>query len=306
MNAPKRIRPRIAWARHAVQLGAVALFAFPFVACGWRLFGPGDLGPDRAAAPGDLPFFGTLTSSTVFGAHLIDPLSAAQLIVSAKGFALEWLIAVLPVLAVYGVVRGRAFCGWVCPVGIVVEAAGWMRARFGLRPRAAVLPRRAKVAAALVVVALSGAVGVPVFRLFSPIGVLGGALAAGSAVGAALLAAIVACELVLGNRLWCRCLCPLGGVYEALGRAGQVNVWIDHARCIGCDACRTACLAHPSVLDGVLAGTEPFVRAGDCMACGACVDACPSRALRFRAGRLQRVRAEQVVAQGEVDEVGAR
>ncbi|MFQ9181590.1 MAG: 4Fe-4S binding protein [Eggerthella lenta] len=45
--------------------------------------------------------------------------------------------------------------------------------------------------------------------------------------------------------MWCRSLCPLGGFYEALGRFGQVNVKIDPAACIHCDACKHACLSDP-------------------------------------------------------------
>ncbi|MGN0960196.1 MAG: 4Fe-4S binding protein, partial [Coriobacteriales bacterium] len=86
-------------------------------------------------------------------------------------------------------------------------------------------------------------------------------------------------------RVWCRALCPLGGFYEAVGTVGQVNVKIDHEACIGCDACKRACLCDPEILDPALAGTESFVSAGDCMACGKCVDACPTNALKLGLGR---------------------
>ena len=100
-----------------------------------------------------------------------------------------------------------------------------------------------------------------------------------------MLVAVVLAELFWGRRVWCRALCPLGGFYQVLGRVGQVNVRFDREACIHCDACKGACLADPSILDPVLTERDVMVRAGDCMACGACVDACPTHALAFGLGR---------------------
>ena len=103
-----------------------------------------------------------------------------------------------------------------------------------------------------------------------------------------MLLAIVLTELFWGHRVWCRSLCPLGGFYEALGRFGQVNVKIDPAACIHCDACKHACLSDPAILEPALDGCDAIVRAGDCMACGSCIDACPTRALSFTLGRASK------------------
>ena len=100
-----------------------------------------------------------------------------------------------------------------------------------------------------------------------------------------VLLAIVAAELFWGHRVWCRSLCPLGGFYEAIGRAGLANVKFDRTACIHCDACKAACLADPAILDPVLTERDTVVRAGDCMACGSCIDACPARALHMGMGK---------------------
>ena len=111
----------------------------------------------------------------------------------------------------------------------------------------------------------------------------------------------MAAELFWGHRVWCRALCPLGGFYEAIGRVGVVNARYNRTACIHCDACRKACLADPSILNPVLAGDETYVRAGDCMACGSCVDACPTRALSLGLGK-----GAKEAPEASVDEVPAK
>lgn len=170
-------------------------------------------------------------------------------------------------------------------VGEGVDAA---RRRLGIEVPERTVPRRAKIGVAAAVVLLSALVGFPIFELISPIGAVNKDLVFGGFAGAGTLLAIVIAELLVSRRLWCRALCPLGGTFQVLGRAGQVNVAIDHDACIHCDKCTHVCLADPEILAPALAGEDTIVRAGDCMACGACVDVCPTSALRFRFGRPRR------------------
>ena len=135
------------------------------------------------------------------------------------------------------------------------------------------------------VLVLSAVLSFPVFEALSPISFVNKGLVFGSMVGGVTLLAIVAVELFWGHRVWCRALCPLGGFYEAIGRVGLVNVKIDHDKCVGCDACKRVCLCDPEILDGVLAGDDAIVRAGDCMVCGECVEICPTAALALKLGR---------------------
>ena len=225
---------RWSWLRHAVQAAALVLFAAPVLAAGWSLFGTSVGGDDAAATPAQLPFFGSLSSSSIGGLDILDPFGALQVIAASKTFELDWLLAALPVLIVYGLIRGRAFCGWVCPVNLLLEIVDFARRKLRIDVREMPVPRHAKLWIALAV------------------------------------------------------LCPLGGFYEALGRFGQVNVKIDPAACIHCDACKHACLSDPAILEPALDGCDAIVRAGDCMACGSCIDACPTRALSFTLGRASK------------------
>ena len=115
----------------------------------------------------------------------------------------------------------------------------------------------------------------------NPISAVNKAVLFGSFAGVFTLAAIVVAELFWARRVWCRALCPLGGMYETLGCVGLVSVKIDHDLCVHCGACQAACLCDPEILDAALAGEIDRVAAGDCMLCGKCVDACPHSALEI-------------------------
>lgn len=277
---------RWAWVRHTVQVLALALFAAPVLAAGWSLLGLSVGGEEPAATPAQLPFFGSLSSSSVAGVNVLDPFGMLQVAAASKTFEVDWLLAALPVLIVYGLIRGRAFCGWVCPVNLLMEIVDAVRRKLRIEVREMPVPRHAKLWIALAVLALSALTSVPVFEAFSPISAINKGILFGAVTGLWVLAAIVAVELFWGHRVWCRSLCPLGGFYEALGRVGQVNVKLDREACIHCDACKRSCLSDPAILDPVLTERDVIVRAGDCMACGSCIDACPTRALSFTLGRV--------------------
>lgn len=136
-------------------------------------------------------------------------------------------------------------------IGEGVDAA---RRRLGIEVPERTVPRRAKIGVAVAVVLLSALVGFPVFELISPIGAVNKGLVFGGFAGAGTLLAIIIAELLVSRRLWCRALCPLGGTFQVLGRAGQVNVAIDHDACIHCDKCTHVCLADPEILAPALAG----------------------------------------------------
>ena len=277
--------PKWTIARRVVQIAVLLLFCVPPLVAGWNLFG-GTVGDEFAqATPAELPFFGTLSSSSIAGVNLLDPFAVLQMAAASKTFVLDWLLFALPVLIVYGLVRGRAFCGWVCPVNLLLELVEFLRVKLRIEVRDRALPRRTKLWVALGVLALSALLSVPVFEALSPVSAINKFIVLGSTAGLVVLVAIVVLELFWGKRVWCRALCPLGGFYQALGKVGLVNVHIDHEVCIGCDACKKACLCDPSILDAPVAGEAAAVCAGDCMACGACIDACPTQALKMGVGR---------------------
>lgn len=272
-------------ARRIVQVAALLLFCLPVLVAGWGLLGLFEGGDVRVLAPAEGVFFGTLSSSTVAGVTLLDPFAVLQIAAASLSFDPAWLVGALPVLLVYGLTRGRAFCGWVCPVGLVSEGVDWLAHKLKIKRVEMPVPRRAKVVIAAAVLVLSAVTGVAAFEVINPISAINKGLVLGSSVGVWVLAAIVVADLLWARRVWCRSICPLGGFYEVLGKVGLVNVRMEHEKCTQCSLCQKKCLADPAILDDVIADADCMVRAGDCMACGSCVEACPTKALSMKIGR---------------------
>lgn len=272
---------RWAIARRVVQLAMLVLFAMPLLITGWGIAGAyAGSGAEFAAdvTPADQVIWGSLSSSQIFGIDLLDPFATAQVIAASKTLV-GTMVWCLPILVGFAIIRGRAYCGWVCPVNLLGEAVDWLRGKLKLEVSEMPVPRIAKPVIAVCVLVLSAITGIPVFESFSPIGAFTRGLLFGSLLGVWTLLAIVVAELFWGHRIWCRAICPLGGMYQVVGAVGLLSVKIDHDACIKCNKCKGACLCDPGILDAAVAGEALRVASGDCMLCGKCVDACPKDAL---------------------------
>lgn len=88
-----------------------------------------------------------------------------------------------------------------------------------------------------------------------------------------LLAAIIAMELTISRRWWCRYLCPGGALYSLLGWARLVRVQRKAALCDQCGTCVEVCPM----------GLAPMQdRFGlECDNCALCISNCPTSALDY-------------------------
>lgn len=188
-------------------------------------------------------------------------------------FTMFWGVWLL--LPVSAILFGRAFCGWVCPGGLVNQVLGKL-APLKLRTRNR-LTRYGVVG--LFLGALAAVVVFFVFDQFRanvPIRVGGFFESVGLTFEHAGTAWLVRTFIVIGflvlgvvvANAWCRFACPTGGLLDLLRRVSLFRFYRTPA-CNDCNACLKACEM----------GTRPD-EAG-CTNCGDCHDTCPVDAIRF-------------------------
>jgi polyferredoxin len=208
-----------------------------------------------------------------------DTLLPAGLVIIIGALLVSWLFR-------------RAFCGWICPVGTVWEAfAGLGRRIFGRNFR---LPRWMDLTGRVVRFVLAGLVvgillAVPLseavaFRtlpymwtadikiltiMISPVYLL-------VVLGVGIVSAFV-------GPVWCRYLCPVGGMYCAVSALSPSAIVRDEDTCIHCHRCTKVCHAF------VAPENVRTVRDTECDGCMDCVKTCPvDGCLEARvAGRLR-------------------
>ncbi|WJW76502.1 FAD-dependent oxidoreductase [Thiohalobacter sp. IOR34] len=86
---------------------------------------------------------------------------------------------------------------------------------------------------------------------------------------------------LVGNRFYCRYLCPYGATFGLLNHAGFYRLHMDQDRCIDCRRCEQVCdMGIPVWEQGREAGRVTALE--DCMGCARCVVSCPTDALEIR------------------------
>jgi len=210
----------------------------------------------------------------------------------------------------------RAFCGWLCPMGAVVDFADFLCApirRFVEKrrknrdakrsdARSGVFGRFRLILTVGLISATCG--GVALVGWFSPIATLtrnvGATLGAvqtaayrgwgqvpipttGAIVSVVVFLAILALG-ALGRRAFCRYFCPAGAIFALLGRLRLFEYSVDAKRCVACGKCSDAC-AFDAI---VRTNRQTGVKIGaNCASCGDCAVVCPRRAISFgRRGRF--------------------
>lgn len=227
----------------------------------------------------------------------LDPLVALGTTVAARAFVPVTAVALVTVVAT--VLLGRVWCGWVCPVGTVLDLlpASDRRKSIPLPPSvrfgkyltlgvilaAAVFGIVAPMAMDPVTIATR-----PLQELARPfvgadaLGSTSGADIARASIPAVALLSLLPLYFVLGlngvgRRLWCRSLCPLGGLLAAVSAAPGLRRVVNASRCTSCGRCERECATAAIDGEAAFASSRP-----ECTMCMRCVDRCPASAISFR------------------------
>jgi ferredoxin-type protein NapH len=225
---------------------------------------------------------GTISSSLVFGTiPLSDPFAIMQMLAAGAVLSADVLIGAAVIIFFYGVIGGRAFCSWVCPVNMVTDAAAWLRRKLFIDKieRKVWVSRNTRYSMILLALLVSFVSSIAAFEIISPITILNRGVIFGLGGGLGLIVAIFIFDLFVLKNGWCGHICPLGGVYGAIGKFNLIRVKHNSDNCTLCMKCKEVC-PETEVL-GMVGKRSEFVSGIECTVCGRCVDVCDDEALGF-------------------------
>ena len=225
---------------------------------------------------------GNLSSSEFFGViPMSDPLLLMQTLLT--GFLPETSAILGGVLIVvfYALVSPRAFCGWVCPLGLVTDLAAWLRRKTGMNAsyqwNSSI--RYWLLATILIGSAVSGTV---LWTWLDPVAALHRGLIFGMGAGWILIVLVFLIDLLLVEHGWCGHLCPLGAAYGVIGRKSVMRVVaVNRENCHDCMDCFNVC-PEPKILRQPLKQGDRRIMSQDCTSCGRCIDVCSEKVFEFR------------------------
>lgn len=200
------------------------------------------------------------------------------------------------ILLLYCVMFGRMICGWLCPFGLIQELLYKIPTpKLKKSPITRILSYLKYVILVFFVfiVPITYAfrdTPLPTFcKYICPAGTIEGGLALlANEVNASYFSMLgplftwkflVMVSIVVGSifafRLFCRFLCPLGGLYGLFNKLSFFGIKLEQSKCIDCGKCISHCK-----LDIRHVGDQ------ECISCGECIDVCPTQAISFKGGRI--------------------
>ena len=271
--------------RRAIQIGCLLLFLYAFFYTCW-------------------PYSDHFTETTFRDKEafkvelflLVDPLVALSTALAARVLnwaTFFWMIGIV----LFCVVIPRAFCGYFCPLGTLIDAFDWLVGRHFKRfhvkengPKGGSIHVKYYLLGGVLVSSLCGVL-TSGFVAAIPVLTRGLLLTAGRGqlallkgpnhltpvestfyLSLSLFAAVFLVSL-LGRRFWCRYLCPSGALLSVANyvRIGERKV---ESSCIHCNKCVEIC-----PFDAI---KEDFTtRTADCTYCQTCGGVCPTDAIKF-------------------------
>ena len=217
---------------------------------------------------------------------------------------------VVGILLLYCVLFGRMICGWVCPFGLIGELLYKIKSpKVRKSPVTRILSFFKYVVLVffvLIVPILYGIrkVPLPAFcKYICPVGTVEGGLGLLSVKANEGLFALLGplftwkfllmVSVIVGSvfifRLFCRFLCPLGGLYGLFNKFSVFGIKVDEEKCTHCNICIAHCKCDIK-----------HVGDQECISCGDCIDVCPTKAISWKGPKIL-LKANDIPADADND-----
>lgn len=256
-------RHRFLWLRRLSQIGIILLFVGANV-YNWNII------------------VGNLSSAHVLGLfYLSDPHAIIQMFLAGFIVGTDALVGGIIVLLLYGLIGGRAYCSWVCPMNIVTDTALWLRKKLNINEVQFRTPinRNMRYWVLLLGFMLSFFSGVAAFEFVSPVSMLHRGIIFGMGFGKSALLVIFLFDLFVLKHGWCGHICPIGAFYSAVGKFHFIKVQHTVDNCTDCNNCFVVC-PEPQVLK-IIGKESGAISNNECTNCGRCIEVCDDKALKF-------------------------
>ncbi len=178
----------------------------------------------------------------------------------------------------FTILGNKLFCGWACPVGLAQEIVYNLPFKRKKKMVPFKIANSIRVGLFVLLLALLLAVGINIyFNYLNPFGPFRWQWRFDILMAAGL--GVLALTLVLSfffYRPYCYFICPFGLISWFFERVSIFRVRFNPDACTGCMDCvtETGCPAVEPIM-------EQKVFIPDCFSCGACIEKCPTGALRY-------------------------
>ena len=216
---------------------------------------------------------------------LLDPLQAIVATVASRELIPWYGLSLITIAATLWL--GRGWCGWICPLGAILELFG-KPSRTGIKQG-----WRYVKYVILFAVLVMAAFGSLAFLWFDPITILVRGLAGAlipavqeifggfedlGRIGLFALLPLLAVLLLnlVERRFWCRYLCPLGALVGLISKVSWIKRRVDKFACVQCGECAGLCTM------GAIESKEFTSDPAECIMCMDCAAPCPQRAITFK------------------------
>jgi ferredoxin-type protein NapH len=213
---------------------------------------------------------------------LADPFATIQMLFAGAVLSVDLLIGALIISLFYGLIGGRAFCSWVCPVNMVTDLANYLRRKLNIDKdgKKYIISRKFRYWFLATMLVVSFFTGIAAFEVISPIGILTRGIIFGIGFGWTFILAIFLFDLFIVKNGWCGHMCPLGATYSLIGSKNLIRVKHDAEVCTNCGECKEVC-PEKEVLNPIIHKKSDFIDGIECTNCGRCIEVCNDNALKF-------------------------